>query len=186
MSVAFSAKLSMLRKEKDLTQRQAAADLGISQALLSHYENGIRECNLDFVEKAARYYGVSADYLLGLTETKAQTDALFGDGGDESDAEVSEKTLLHAVRQLSAAAETAGARAKSRFLDYFSLAVKRYTDGVRMETQTGPLCTLCEDLLLSTGGNGGLPPEEACPAALKTLQKHGEEVLKSLIEPMIN
>ena len=36
MSVQFSAKLSLLRREKGITQKQAAKDLGISQALLSH------------------------------------------------------------------------------------------------------------------------------------------------------
>ena len=70
MSAEFSAKLSMLRKEKDVSQKQAAADLGVSQALLSHYEKGIRECSLDFVKKSAAYYGVSADYLLGLSAQK--------------------------------------------------------------------------------------------------------------------
>ena len=66
MSAEFSAKISMLRKEKGITQRQAAHDLRVSQALLSHYEKGIRECNLDFVIKAAEYYGVTADFLLGI------------------------------------------------------------------------------------------------------------------------
>ena len=47
--------------------KQVAADLQISQALLSHYEKGIRECGLDFVVKVADYYGVSCDYLLGRT-----------------------------------------------------------------------------------------------------------------------
>lgn len=42
-------------------------ELGVSQALLSHYEKGIRECSLDFVVKAADYYNVSCDYLLGKT-----------------------------------------------------------------------------------------------------------------------
>ena len=41
--------------------------MGISQALLSHYEKGIRECGLDFLVKTAEYYGVSTDYLLGRT-----------------------------------------------------------------------------------------------------------------------
>ena len=39
--------------------------MGISQALLSHYEKGIRECGLEFVVKVADYYDVSCDYLLG-------------------------------------------------------------------------------------------------------------------------
>ena len=43
MSTEFSRTLSLLRKERGVSQRVAAADLGVSQALLSHYENGIRE-----------------------------------------------------------------------------------------------------------------------------------------------
>ena len=64
--VAFSMNMRKLRLERGLSQKQAAAWLGISQALLSHYEKGIRECGLDFVARASRVYGVSADYLLGL------------------------------------------------------------------------------------------------------------------------
>ena len=63
----FSRTLSLLRQEKKVSQRAAAQALGISQALLSHYENGIREPGLAFVVKACDYYGVSADFLLGRT-----------------------------------------------------------------------------------------------------------------------
>lgn len=77
MSVEFSAKIAMLRKQNDLTQRQAAEALGISQALLSHYEKGIRECSLSFVKKCAEYYDVSCDFLLGLTETPKPQRGLF-------------------------------------------------------------------------------------------------------------
>ena len=64
MNAEFSRTLSLLRQEKGVSQRTAAGVLGISQALLSHYENGIREPGLAFVVKACDYYGVSADYLL--------------------------------------------------------------------------------------------------------------------------
>ena len=67
MNQDFSHTLSLLRKEKGISQRVAAEDLGISQALLSHYENGIREPGLAFVSKVCDYYHVSADYLLGRT-----------------------------------------------------------------------------------------------------------------------
>lgn len=67
MNADFSRVLSLLRQEKGISQRRAAAALGISQALLSHYENGIREPGLAFVAKACDYYHVSADYLLGRT-----------------------------------------------------------------------------------------------------------------------
>ena len=64
MNRSFPETLSALRRERNISQRCAAADLGISQALLSHYENGAREPGLGFVCRACDYYGVSADYLL--------------------------------------------------------------------------------------------------------------------------
>ena len=68
MDRSFPETLSALRREKNINQRTAAAELGISQALLSHYENGAREPGLNFVCRACDYYGVSADYLLGRSE----------------------------------------------------------------------------------------------------------------------
>ena len=67
MNKDFSRIITLLRKEKKLSQKQVASDLNISQALLSHYEKGIRECGLDFLIKIADYYNVSTDYLLGRT-----------------------------------------------------------------------------------------------------------------------
>ena len=61
----FSRTLALLRREKKISQRAAAGELGVSQALLSHYENGLREPGLSFVVRAADYYSVSCDYLLG-------------------------------------------------------------------------------------------------------------------------
>ena len=73
----FSQTMSALRRARGLNQRQAAADLNISQALLSHYETGAREPGLDFVCRACRYYGVSADYLLGLSDAPEGTDQIL-------------------------------------------------------------------------------------------------------------
>ncbi|MBQ2667043.1 MAG: helix-turn-helix transcriptional regulator [Clostridia bacterium] len=67
MNNDFPRIITLLRKEQGISQKQAAADLGISQALLSHYEKGIRECGLDFILRTSEYYGVSCDYLLGKT-----------------------------------------------------------------------------------------------------------------------
>ena len=67
MNKDFPRIITFLRKERGLSQKQVAADMGISQALLSHYEKGIRECGLDFLVKTAEYYEVSCDYLLGRT-----------------------------------------------------------------------------------------------------------------------
>lgn len=73
MDCNFPVILSRLRKSRGLSQKQVANDLKISQALLSHYERGIRECGLDFVLKAANYYNVSCDYLLGLSAEQKPT-----------------------------------------------------------------------------------------------------------------
>lgn len=62
---SFAQILSELRRTAGLSQRKAAADLNISQALLSHYENGAREPGLNFVSRVCDYYNVTADYLLG-------------------------------------------------------------------------------------------------------------------------
>lgn len=65
MNTDFPRILTLLRKEKGISQKSAAAQLGVSQALLSHYEKGIRECGLDFLVRCADFYQVSCDYLLG-------------------------------------------------------------------------------------------------------------------------
>ena len=65
---SFSVTLAELRRRNGYSQRKVAADLSISQALLSHYENGAREPGLAFVCRACNYYGVTADYLLGRSD----------------------------------------------------------------------------------------------------------------------
>lgn len=65
MNADFPRILTLLRKERGISQKLAASQLGISQALLSHYEKGIRECGLDFLCRCADFYDVSCDYLLG-------------------------------------------------------------------------------------------------------------------------
>ena len=65
MNADFPRVLTLLRKERGISQKLAASKLGISQALLSHYEKGIRECGLDFLIRCADFYGVSCDYMLG-------------------------------------------------------------------------------------------------------------------------
>ncbi|MDL2234165.1 helix-turn-helix transcriptional regulator [Ruminococcaceae bacterium OttesenSCG-928-L11] len=65
MKSDFPRILTLLRKEKGISQKSAAEQLSISQALLSHYEKGIRECGLDFLVRCADFYDVSCDYLLG-------------------------------------------------------------------------------------------------------------------------
>ena len=79
MNADFARTLALLRDERGISQRQAAETLGISQALLSHYENGVREPGLNFVVKACDFYNVSADFLLGRTLSRDGTTILDAD-----------------------------------------------------------------------------------------------------------
>ena len=94
MATDFSRTLSLLRQEKGISQRKAASELGISQALLSHYENGIREPGLAFVVKVCGYYHVSADYLLGRTLSR---DGAMIDAEDLYDSSAEKGTLKGSI-----------------------------------------------------------------------------------------
>lgn len=110
MNADFARTLGLLRQEKDVSQRKAAKDLGISQALLSHYENGIREPGLAFVVRACDYYHVSADYLLGRTLSRdggmIDSEALYDSSGEKGSlrgsiaATLQKKLLVNAVNLL--------------------------------------------------------------------------------------
>lgn len=100
MSAQVSTKLVALRKERAVSQKDAAAALGVSQALLSHYEKGIRECGLDFLRRAADYYDVSTDYLLGITNNRVQADAFLEKSDLPQDRELRISTVFRAASQL--------------------------------------------------------------------------------------
>lgn len=59
-----------LREDADLKQRQVAEYLMCDQSLYSKYEREERPLPLEVAVKLAEYYGVSLDYLVGLTEKK--------------------------------------------------------------------------------------------------------------------
>lgn len=122
----FAIILSQLRKERRISQKKAATDLGISQALLSHYEKGIRECGLDFVIKCSEYYGVTTDYLLGVSDSRTgiAPDSLSQLDEDE---EHSVSTLAKATKYLldiSAASSTESSK-KNYIYDYYMLSIYR-------------------------------------------------------------
>ncbi len=79
----FNERLVELRTEKGISQKEAAADLGVSQALLSHYEKGIREYSLAFLCRAAEYYDVTTDYILGRTQSRKGLDSTVLDDREE-------------------------------------------------------------------------------------------------------
>lgn len=55
--------LKELRKERDLTSIEAAKKLGISQAYLSHLENGLRKIDVKLIRKFAKVYDISEEEI---------------------------------------------------------------------------------------------------------------------------
>ncbi len=133
MCEEFAKRLTAIRKDRKISQKQAAADLGVSQALLSHYEKGVRECGLSFVIKAARYYNVSADYLLDLSPITSGS--VVGDIDDPSNEarpkgsialSLAKRMTYNGIEMIYSQAEKINSKSVNSALnDYFFLSVYR-------------------------------------------------------------
>lgn len=130
----FSTRLYELRAEAGLSQKEAAAALGVSQALLSHYEKGIREFGLDFLCRAADFYGVTADYILSRSDSRTGLDSSFLEDISE-DSKFSPSTIYRAAimthERMSAGSNAAGEKADmlyaaSIYKTLFAAAQKGY------------------------------------------------------------
>ena len=64
----FSDRLKELRKEKGLSQKALAEQLGYNQSMICFWEKSVKEPTESAIRKAALFFEVSADYLLGLTD----------------------------------------------------------------------------------------------------------------------
>lgn len=64
----FGVRIKDLRLDKALTQQQLAMELGVLARTVSHWENGVQECDFDMLIRLAKFFDVSTDYLLGVTD----------------------------------------------------------------------------------------------------------------------
>ena len=64
----FSERLKECRLEKNLTRKELATKLFVSERLISYWENGQRECDFDMLIKIAKFFDISIDYLLGIKD----------------------------------------------------------------------------------------------------------------------
>lgn len=126
MSTDFALRLTDLRKEKNLSQKEAASCLGVSQALLSHYEKGIRECGLDFLRRACDFYDVTADYMLGLSDNRHGLNDIYTKSELPTDSEIRIKTLFRALVSLSEKLSASGDTAGNRLSEEMLLSVYRF------------------------------------------------------------
>lgn len=66
----YVQRLRELREDNDLKQKELAEILKTTQQVYSRYENGETEMPIRHLITLVKYYGVSADYILGLSEKK--------------------------------------------------------------------------------------------------------------------
>ena len=80
-------RLKLLREAHGLSQQRIAIEFNISQAMISKYELGESEPDIGMICSMAKYFHVSADYLLGLSDdrfnmpdslSEAEKEILFG------------------------------------------------------------------------------------------------------------
>lgn len=126
MSADFALRLTDLRKERNLSQKEAASCLGVSQALLSHYEKGIRECKLDFIKKACDYYDVTSDYLLGISDSRHGFNDIYTKTELATDSELKIKTIFRAIVSLSEKLSASGDSAENSLREAILMSVYRF------------------------------------------------------------
>lgn len=71
----YTERMRDLREDHDKTQQEVAGYLGTTQQVYSRYEKGINEIPVRHIIALCKYYGVSADYLLGLTDQNEKDQA---------------------------------------------------------------------------------------------------------------
>lgn len=91
-------KLRELREEAELSMKQAATAVEASDAAVCKWENGLAEPKASFIIKLAKFYNVTADWLLGL-DGDFETDTKHA--GTTAAVSPDERRILAAYRSLS-------------------------------------------------------------------------------------
>ncbi len=66
----YRTRMKHLREDNDLTQKEVGQIINKSQQGYSHIEDGRAELKIDDLIKLCKFYGVSADYFIGISEKK--------------------------------------------------------------------------------------------------------------------
>lgn len=66
----MESRIKRLREKRGLIQEILAAELGITQQMLSKYERDVTLIKVDILKKIATYFNVTTDYLLGISDVK--------------------------------------------------------------------------------------------------------------------
>ena len=181
MNSVFAARLTKLRRERGMSQKDAAKMLGVSQSLLSHYEKGIRECSLDFVCRASNFFDVSCDYLLGQVDTRRSLSEEFDMTDTVQDGEYRTSTLFRASVMLNDSMINCGSPEKLK--DYFALSIYRMAvcaanGGYIPKKWFGSV--LMTDIIreLMAEANQESQKNIAEPKCVKTVVEHSEKLIR--------
>ena len=66
----MESRIKQLREKRGLIREILAAELGITQQMLSKYEKDVTLIKVDILKKIAAYFNVTTDYLLGVSDVK--------------------------------------------------------------------------------------------------------------------
>ena len=66
----MKSRIKELRKKRGLMQQRLASELVITQQMLSKYERDVTLIKVDVLKKIAKYFNVTTDYLLGVSDVK--------------------------------------------------------------------------------------------------------------------
>ena len=66
----YLERMRHLREDHDLSQQQVAQYLGIAQTTYSQYELGKRSIPVEYLIELCKFYRVTSDYMLGLSNKK--------------------------------------------------------------------------------------------------------------------
>ena len=66
MENRISQNIYLLRKEKNISQQMLAKEIGVTQKAIDFWEKGINEPKASYIVRLAEFFGVTADFLLGL------------------------------------------------------------------------------------------------------------------------
>ena len=81
----IAERLKLLRRELKLTKRDLVKELPLNYSTYANYESGFREPNSETLQLLAGYFGVSLDFLLGVSDNRKKADEIAILTDDESD-----------------------------------------------------------------------------------------------------
>lgn len=66
--ILFQQRLVELRTERQLSQKELARRVGVSDSAVCFWETGVNEPKASYLLQLSKFFNVSTDYLLGLTD----------------------------------------------------------------------------------------------------------------------